>query len=383
METTLPGDPTCRALAFFLPQFHPIPENDEQWGVGFTEWRNVAAATPRFRGHYQPHLPADLGFYDLRVPEVREQQASLAAQYGLGGFVYYHYWFQGRRVLERPVAEILRSATPDYPFALCWANEPWTRRWDGGDKEVFIQQRYSDEDDIAHWQYLLQVFADPRYLTVSGRPLFLVYRSSALPDSRATTGRWRTESARAGMPDPYLVRVECGGQAKGDPRPMGFDAAVDFAPDFEVAWQPSLLAKLRDRLENRVGRYRDRIIRYDDLVARSLARPQPSYPRFPGVCPSWDNSARARGASLVLHDCTPETFRTWVAASVAASPLRGSEDLLFVNAWNEWAEGAHLEPDLRFGHARLEALRDGLTEGAAMRAAQARSGQCEEVIHTR
>jgi lipopolysaccharide biosynthesis protein len=161
-----------RAAAFFLPQFHPIPENDEQWGTGFTEWRNVVRALPRFRGHYQPRIPADLGFYDLRLPEVREQQAELAARYGLAGFIFYHYWFSGRRLLERPVNDILKLGVPHFPFALCWANEPWTRRWDGGDQEVFVPQSYSAEDDRQHWHYLLSIFADRRYMKVP--------RSSAL-----------------------------------------------------------------------------------------------------------------------------------------------------------------------------------------------------------
>ncbi len=363
------GNAQTRALAFFLPQFHPIPENDHEWGAGFTEWRNVAAAAPRFRSHYQPHLPRDLGFYDLRLPEIRDQQASLAALYGIAGFVYYHYWFNGRRVLELPVEEIIKAKSPDFPFALCWANEPWTRRWDGGDDEVFIEQTYSPKDDVAHWRFLLSVFEDPRYIRVSGRPLFLVYRASALPDSQSTTARWRAESLSAGKPEPYLVRVEGGGEPKQDPRRLGFDAAVDFAPDFEVAWQPTnLIQEIRRHIEWRLNIYPNRVMDYDYLVARSLARPPASYPRFPGVCPSWDNSPRARRNALILRNSTPERFRQWVAASVAGSPFRGGDDFIFINAWNEWAEGAHLEPDLRFGHAWLQAVRDGLKDGQLRRA---------------
>ena len=181
-----------RVIAFYLPQYHPFPENDRWWGAGFTEWRNVVKARPLFRGHYQPHLPADLGFYDLRVPEVRQQQAALAERYGLSGFCYYHYWFNGHRLMQRPVEEMLASGKPDFPFMLCWANENWTRAWDGGEQEVLIRQEYSEEDDRAHIRYLLdEVFRDPRYIRVDGKPVFAVYRSALFPDMRRTIEVWR------------------------------------------------------------------------------------------------------------------------------------------------------------------------------------------------
>ncbi|WP_082326023.1 glycoside hydrolase family 99-like domain-containing protein [Synechococcus sp. GFB01] len=222
-----------RAICLYLPQFHPIAENDKWWGAGFTEWRNVTRAKPLFPGHYQPHHPADLGYYDLRLAEVRQHQADLARQYGIDGFCYYHYWFTGKQLLERPVSEILRTGQPDFPFCLCWANENWTRRWDGQDQEVLIGQQYSPADDQNHIQALLPYFHDPRYIRIHNKPLFLVYRSSELPDPRATTALWRDQAQANGLEGLYLVKVESFPVERArHPEPDGFDAALDFQPDW-------------------------------------------------------------------------------------------------------------------------------------------------------
>ncbi|MDA8086785.1 MAG: glycoside hydrolase family 99-like domain-containing protein, partial [Nitrospiraceae bacterium] len=197
-----------KLIAFYLPQYHPIPENDSAWGKGFTEWTNVAKAKPLFPGHYQPHLPADLGFYDLRLAETREAQADLARQYGIYGFCYYHYWFKGRTPLGRPLQEVLASGRPDFPFCLCWANERWTRAWDGGMNDVLIDQNYSREDDIDHIRWLCNIFRDSRYIKVKGKPLLLVYKSADLPDPGGTAALWRKEAERLGLPGLYLCRVE-------------------------------------------------------------------------------------------------------------------------------------------------------------------------------
>src|SRR5271170_7629300 len=193
-----------RAIAFYLSQYHPIPENDLWWGTGFTEWTNVTRARPNFVGHYQPHLPADFGFYDLRVPETLERQAALARSYGLHGFCYYYYWFAGKRLLERPIEQMRVSGQPDFPYCLCWANENWTRRWDGRDGEVLVRQTYSEHDDLAHIRWLAEAFSDPRYLRIRGRPVFLVYRAASLPEAVRTTETWRRESVRLGVGEPYL-----------------------------------------------------------------------------------------------------------------------------------------------------------------------------------
>jgi lipopolysaccharide biosynthesis protein len=363
-----PESDVIRSLAFYLPQFHPIPENDLWWGKGFTEWTNVVKARPLFRGHYQPQLPADLGFYDLRLPEAREAQAALAQSHGVSGFCYYHYWFNGRRLLNRPFDEVLSSGRPDFPFCLCWANENWTRRWDGAEQAVLVAQHYSPEDDRAHIDHLLRAFADRRYVRVAGRPLFLVYRTELLPDPARTAEIWRTRAVAAGVGDLYLARVESF-VSDVDPKTIGFDAGVEFAPDWRALppapifnrkrWD--LLAKVQHRL-GRLGvispaYFNHRIYRYDDLVRRMLQKPRPPYKRFRTVTPGWDNSVRVATGAIILGASTPRAYERWLRAVVAdtVEAHRGDERLVFINAWNEWAEGNHLEPDRRWGRAYLEA----------------------------
>ena len=352
--------PVPTSVAFVLPQFHPIPENDEWWGAGFTEWRNVVKTGPRFRGHYQPHLPADLSYYDLRVPETRAAQAELAGQHGIGAFCYYHYWFGGARLLERPVDDMLQSGEPDMPFMLCWANENWTRRWDGDDFEVLMRQAYGRDDDIAHLRHLSKYFADARYVRLDGKPVFLVYKASDLPDPQRTTETWREEAHRLGLGELYLCRVEAHGPDRGDPRAMGFDAAVEFAPDVNVFPErinlPRALRALR-RVAKPGSAYRfNHIYSYPDLVRNSLAKPRVDYPRFRGVTPSWDNSARRQQWATIFRDSSPAVFEHWMTEVIKDIQTGGgAPDFLFLNAWNEWAEGNHLEPDEKWGHGYLEA----------------------------
>jgi lipopolysaccharide biosynthesis protein len=348
-------------VAFYLPQFHPIPENDEWWGTGFTEWRNVAKARPLFPGHYQPHLPGQLGFYDLRVPEVRAAQASLARDHGVSAFCYYHYWFNGRRLLERPFAEVLSSGEPDFPFLLCWANENWTRVWDGSSREVLMPQAYSDEDDVAHFAWLATAFRDPRYLRVSGKPVFLVYRASQLPDPRRTTDTWRREAQRLGIGELYLCRVDSfGSEHAVPPAEWGFDAEVGFIPEYGTLGLPlrrSLAWKaLRRAGLTAMGYRRNNVFDYAAVVLEMLARPAAPYPRLPCVTVAWDNSARRRENAVIYRDATPEAYERWLRTELER--LRARTDvphLMFVNAWNEWAEGSHLEPDAKWGRAYLEA----------------------------
>lgn len=361
-----------RAIAFYLPQYHPTPENDAFWGRGFTEWRNVARARPRFRGHAQPHLPADLGFYDLRVPETRSAQAELARAAGLSGFCYYHYWFSGRRALHRPLDDMLASGTPDFPFMLCWANENWTRAWDGGDREILLAQTYSDADTRAHARHLAPVFADPRYIRIDGRPVFALYNADEVPEIRRWSDLFRETLAAEGI-DPYLIRVER--YLDRDIRPpadLGFDAALEFQPfsrNFRrwLNTRPDLRAapgrRLASRLRREVARLRPMDTHYDlaAFAAFDRAQPLPSYRCFPGVCPAWDNSARRPpGRAIIFRNASPALFRIWMAAKAQGSRPSGDENLLFVNAWNEWAEGNHLEPCLAEGHSWLDALRAGL-----------------------
>lgn len=364
-------------LAFYLPQYHPIPENDEWWGRGFTEWRNVAKARPQFRGHYQPHLPADLGYYDLRLPEVREHQADLATAAGLGGFVYYHYWFNGKRLLERPVDEVLASRQPRFPFCLAWANENWTRRWDGGDHEILMDQRYSPADDLAHIRSLRGALTDDRYVTMQGKPVLLIYRSSQLPDPVATTDCWRREVERWGLPGLYLLRVESFRTETGDPRQAGFDAAVQFQPSWENIPRAPLRFRTRQRLQRFGDRYSHRVFRYDELVELAVAAPPKDYPRWPCVTPGFDNSSRRRHEATILLEPSPATYSHWLRVALERSEtvavLAGGDasGLVFVNAWNEWAEGNHLEPDLRFGSAFIEATRRAVEHHRSTRATRA------------
>jgi lipopolysaccharide biosynthesis protein len=244
-----------RLIAFYLPQFHPIPENDEWWGKGFTEWTNVTKSRPLFTDHYQPHLPGDLGFYDLRLPEVREAQAELAKKFGIYGFCYYHYWFNGKRIVERPFNEVLTAGKPNFPFCLCWANENWTRAWDGGDSELLIEQKYSEEDDIRHIHWLVRAFQDDRYIKISGKPLFLIYRASNLPDPLRITTIWRKEAFKLGIKDIYLCKVESFPSEHGDPAKDGFDAAVEFQPDW-LNLGPPLRKKPFWYLLNKFGLYK-------------------------------------------------------------------------------------------------------------------------------
>lgn len=357
-----------KAICFYLPQFHPIPENDEWWGKGFTEWRNVVRARPLFPGHYQPHLPADLGFYDLRLPEVREAQAELARQYGIYGFCYYHYWFNGRRILERPFQEVLESGKPDFPFCLCWANENWTRTWDGGEKEILLKQHYDHEDDRNHIRSLLPAFSDPRYIRINGKPLFLVYRTELLPDPKVTAEIWREECDRAGIGEIYLARVEnfCSGI---DPKSIGFDTAVEFAPDGINMGKP-IFGSPFAQFMSRIGilpraYYLHKVVRYSALAEGMSNRSWPSYKWHRCVTPMWDNTPRRMKKGRIVIDSSPELYKNWlkkICNQTIAAHSNKEERIVFINAWNEWAEGAHLEPDLKWGHAYLEATLQALKE---------------------
>jgi hypothetical protein len=343
-----------KALAFYLPQYHPIPENDEWWGKGFTEWHNVTKGRPLFPGHYQPHVPGELGYYDLRVPEVRAAQANLAREHGVHGFVYYHYWFHGRRLLERPFEEVLASGEPDFPFALCWANEEWTRGWDAQTGHVLVRQEFSEEDDRAHIRYLLRAFNDPRYITIDGRPLLLIYRPTLIPDLKRTSEIWRQEVQKAGFPDVYLCWVESWGPPPGGrgPAAFGLDASVGFMPvNGEQVHAP--LETLRGH----------RVFDYQSAAEAAIELLDSPWKRFPSVMVGWDNTARRARAATIYQGATPAHYEHWLRVTVESlADVRSEENYLFILAWNEWAEGNHLEPDQRYGRAFLEATRSVLLD---------------------
>jgi glycosyltransferase involved in cell wall biosynthesis len=358
------GTEPAKLIAFYLPQYHPIPENDEWWGRGFTEWTNVTRATPLFPGHHQPHVPSELGFYDLRVAETRRAQAGLARAHGIHAFCYYHYWFAGKQLLERPFADVLASGEPDFPFCLCWANEPWSRRWDGRADDVLQAQTYSPADDVAHLRALLPAFADRRYLTIEGKPLFIVYQARDLPDPGGTVARWRAEAGRAGLPGLYLMTVETGWDAGWDATEVGFDAKVLFQPQFSLlAKTPRLHVGDLDSLQ---------VYDYERSWPRLAEPPPVSYLRYETVFPSWDNSPRRGSDAVVVHNSSPEAYGAWLHTAVERAVVRPApEPLVFINAWNEWGEGAHLEPDVGHGRAYLEATRRALD---AVRASPPRAG---------
>ena len=347
----------ARALALHLPQFHPIPENDEWWEPGFTEWTNVVRAKRRYPGHYQPHLPADLGFYDLRLVESLQAQANLAARHGLEGFIFWHYWFAGRRILERPLELWCGPEGPGFGFALAWANQTWSGHWHGTEKRVLIEQTYPAGDDEAHFATLLPAFTDPRYITIDGKPLFYVFRGEDLPEPKRFVDRWRVLAQQAGLPGLFLVAEvndPLGRSTYDDPIADGFDAGVDL----QLPARRTTLTTALMRLLRRLGR--PEIYPYADRPIDRAALDQ-RQPIFPAVVPGWDNSPRSGSKGLVLHGSSPERFRVHVRDAIARlETLPRQRRLLIVKSWNEWAEGNHLEPDQRYGLQHLVVLAEEL-----------------------
>ena len=359
-------NPPVKVVAFYLPQFHPIPENDAWWGKGFTEWTNVTRAQPRFDGHYQPHLPSDLGFYDLRLPAVQEKQVELAKLYGVGAFCFYFYWFAGKRLLETPIQQFASNPNIDFPFCLCWANENWSRRWDGLDAEILIGQNHSPEDDEAFIAHVSQYLKHPNYICIGGKPLLVIYRPNLLPDPKATAARWREWCRQNGVGEIYLGYMQS--FEVTDPKNYGFDAAIEFPPNNTA---PPVIT---EQMEGVDCDFSGIVYDYRVYPERSEAYSTPDYKLFRGVFPSWDNEARRLGRGSVWAHATPSGYQTWLENAakdtIARFPKR-DERLVFVNAWNEWAEGAHLEPDQRYGYAWLQATRDALeASGGATKAAK-------------
>lgn len=349
-----------KVIAFYLPQYHPIPENDLWWGRGFTEWNNVSKAVPQFIGHYQPHLPGELGFYDLRVLDVQKRQMELARNYGIEGFCYHHYWFGGKKLLDYPVQQVLDHPELDLPFCLCWANENWTRRWDGLDNEVLIAQQHSPEDDLAFIKDIEPALRDSRYIRVNGRPLLVVYRVSLLPDAVATAKRWREYCINCGIGELYLVAAQC--FEVTDPRKYGFDALVEFPPHHLAVGAPTINHDLQIINPG----YQGGVVDYSYVVGKARQVKKPAFTLFRGVFPSWDNEARKPGRGYTFANSTPSLYRKWLVDSIhyAHKYNNEGEKLVFVNAWNEWGEGAHLEPDRKHGYAYLEATRRAVAGNA-------------------
>jgi ubiquinone/menaquinone biosynthesis C-methylase UbiE len=347
-----------KTIAFYLPQFHPVPENDQWWGSGFTEWTNVVQAKALYPGHDQPRRPADLGFYDLRVPEVREAQAKLALDHGIDGFCYYYYWFgAGKKLLERPIQEVLTSGQPDFPFCFCWANESWSRRWDGREHDTLIDQDTSAETCISLIKSMAPYFADKRYIRVGDKPLLLIYRANVFKNIEHTIQTIRQEARQSQGLELYLVLCEAYGSGKKEIE-AGFDAIYEFPSAYSHTQEIRPTKPVKKFHSQFSGMIRD----YKRLAEFYKSRPEPDYRRFPGVTLAWDNTARKKDAAVILENFSIESYESWLKSCVSRAQNIAIEDeqFIFINAWNEWAEGTYLEPDAKYGMEYLLATKSVL-----------------------
>ena len=370
-----------RIIGLYLPQYHPIPENDEWWGKGFTEWNNVVKAKPLFRGHYQPHLPADLGFYDLRLPEVREQQAELAREAGLEGFCYYHYWFgNGKQLLQRPFEEVLASGKPDFPFCLCWANHDWTSKtWEKGSSlrrdTMIMKMEYSREDYVRHFNYLLPAFRNPRYIKVDGKPLFAVWAPRNIPDGKEFIDLWQKLAQENGLKGIHFVgQTDNTGKALSGKKAnyysadmakdyyksvldLGFDAVMSQGYRRAVA-----LAQGRAKMTLKLLSFNSFMptyskIDYGRLMENYYVEEDRWENVYPTLLPQWDRTPRAGSKTEIVTSSSPDKFQHYTEQAIQIIANKQPEhQILFLKSWNEWGEGNYVEPDQKFGHGWLQAI---------------------------
>lgn len=353
-DNSLSTERNVRLIAFYLPQFHPIPENDEWWGKGFTEWTNVAKTKPIFPRHYQPHVPADLGFYDLRVHETRIAQAEMARNHGVEGFCYWHYWFAGHRLLERPFNEVLKTGEPDFPFCLGWANMTWTGIWHGCPDRTLIEQSYPGMEDYkAHFYALLDAFQDDRYITIDGKKVFIIYRPMDLPDLLRFTDYWRELSVKSGLKGLYFIGI---GHESLKSKMYGCDAFTTNPPVPVVFNLPNnpMNSWVFQKIFKTILSF-PKIYSYKDYVDHAFRNRTFSPEDYPCVVPNWDNTPRSGANGVVLHNSTPELYGKHLKEAIGLVADRPPDNrIVFIKSWNEWAEGNYLEPDLLFGNAYLE-----------------------------
>jgi len=351
IQPALENKPAPRLIAFYLTQFYRTPENDLWWGKGFTEWTNVTKARPLFAGHFQPHLPSDFGFYDLRVQETRREQIEVAKQYGIDGFCYHYYWFSGTRILNLPLDDMLADPESNMPFCLCWANENWTRRWDASDYEILIAQKHLPEDNLNFIKSLVPFFEDRRYIRVDGKPFLIIYRPQHLPDARNTVQIWREYCRSIGLGDIHVCAALTHGNE--DYAKFEFDSAVEFPPhNLREVMNINGSIKFFEPFQGSV-------MQYAAIAQSYLGRTYLNERVFKTVFPSWDNTARTGNRAVVVQNGVPENYEYWLSSTIDKVLQSGDGDqLVFINAWNEWAEGCHLEPDRWFGHGFLQATRN-------------------------
>lgn len=364
--------PKARVIAMYLPQYHPIPENDAVWGKGFTEWTNVGRAKPLFRGHYQPRVPADLGYYDLRMPEVREAQAELAREAGIEGFMYWHYWFgNGKMALERPFKEVVESGHPDFPFCVGWGNHSWkTDQWQEAKvdykKQTFIfEQTYPGDDDIiAHFNYLLSAFKDKRYIKVEGKPLFAIWAPNDIPDFPHFKEMWNKLAIENGLNGIYIVGLtrNCDIKHKLD---IGLDAVI-----LGDQWRAEETVKsyftkaMLNMISKRFPSYAPlNVYQYKSIIKNIYTDNDKLENVFPTIFPNWDRSPRSGRRAVIYTGSTPNLFQEHVKDALDLIKDKQDEHkIIFLRSWNEWAEGNYMEPDLKFGKGYLDALKNVLVE---------------------
>ncbi len=366
----------ARVIAFYLPQFHTIPENDLWWGQGFTEWTNVRKAKPRFKGHDQPRIPTELGYYNLQETEIHTKQANLARDHGVEAFCYYHYWFNGKLLLEKPIENILKTQDSTFPFCLCWANENWTRRWDGENRQVLIAQNYDDDDSVAHAQYLAQFFQDPRYLRVNKKPVFIIYRANLIPNLSEKLNKLQTELNNLGISKVHFYAISRGEPLDTTLLSSGIENLIDFEPSegypanginflhLRTVFAKLLTGYVRPLIHRCFPRIEfDLIFDYQQIVYRKM-KVALKKSHLPCVFPNWDNSSRRKNQALIIQNRTGELFQAWIENCIEKMSEKPFEErLIFINAWNEWAEGCYLEPDQHNQDKFLKALKNAVHEG--------------------